>query len=232
MDKNNFQNTIPVIDCKNVTVKYNTGNIALKNISCVLQDKYIAIIGNNGSGKSTFAQCLCGLQKTKTGHITINGKHIQSYKNNIWKEINMTFQTPDQQIIMPSVKDEIEFALNNLKMPSTHIDEIRENILSKLEVSEDFPCHSLSVGKKRLLCLLCIISIQPKILILDEPTTFLDRKNKIEIFDIVFSLPQQIIIITHDTELIQKMNYALCFDNTTIVNRGTSQKVLQYYTSM
>ncbi len=214
------------LEFKNVFVRYHDNDV-LKDISCTLSHRRIAILGNNGSGKSTFAYCATNLLPIRKGSITYNGKDLLSYSKNLWKEINLTFQIPDQQILLPSVKEEIEFGLKNMNLTKDAIAEKTDAILKELDVSLYSSCHSLSAGKKRLLCLLCIVSLCPKTLILDEPTTFLDRASEHRMLDRILSLEQQIIIISHKKEIIDKMDYALCFHNGTIIKEGNVKSVLK-----
>lgn len=221
----------PVIELTDLTVMYQN-TTALRKIHCTIKSKNTAVLGHNGSGKSSFAYCLCNLAPIKKGTILYNKKPLSSYKQELWKEINMTFQLPEQQILMPSVKEEIDFGLKNLGLAKDDIAQRRESILNELDLASDSPCHSLSVGKKRLLSLLCILSLNPKTLILDEPTTFLDRPTERRILDIIFSLTQQIILITHRQDLIRKMDYAICFDSAQIAAEGLPQKVLNAYNAL
>lgn len=212
----------------------------LHDISISLTESRVAIIGNNGSGKSTFARCACGVQAynndpklpNTTCNISIHGTPLSKLKKEVWKHINTTFQIPDQQIIMPTVKEELMLGLHHSNFDTHTIKTKIDYALDMLQVKSDQSCHSLSAGQKRLLCLLSVLLIEPRTLILDEPTTFLDMPTKNKIMKFINQLPIQLILITHDLFLIEKFPRVVCFDKGKIFADGTYSNTIQAYKNL
>lgn len=228
IDEGNFS-----LQFSDVTVDIEDQTI-LHNININLTEKKIGIVGNNGSGKSTFARCASGLKKirkSKENHagIKVHNRDIRDLKGEAWKYVNMTFQIPDQQIIMPNVKDELEYGLKHCGFSKESIQEKVDFALGFLNVKSDHACHALSAGKKRLLCLFSVLLLEPETIFLDEPTTFLDMPSKIQIMDLLEQIPQQLIVITHDFFLIEHFPRVLCFHEGKVIQDGTYHEVIDTY---
>ena len=224
------------INFKQVSVRARDTTI-LNNINCIITEPRVAIIGNNGSGKSSFARCATGVSSIYdickvSGTVTIHGLPLAKHRKQLWKSINMTFQIPDQQILMPSVEEELLLGLKYSDFDKVCIQEKIDYALSILQVPKAQSCHSLSAGQKRLLCLLSIVLIEPHTIILDEPTTFLDLPTRLQFMDIVATLSQQVIIITHDLFLIEKFDRALCFHKGEIHYDGKVSETIAAYKAL
>lgn len=226
---------ISSVEFKRVFVEVN-GFAILKDISVALQEKRVAIIGNNGSGKSTFARCATGVQtitkKEKIlSEIVIHGQPLTRLKQ-VWKHINMTFQIPDQQIIMPSVEEELMVGIKHCDFDDHKVQEKLNYALNILQIKGSQPCHSLSAGQKRMLSLLSILLIEPHTIIIDEPTTFLDIPTKTYIMDFLSQLEEQLIIITHDLHLIESFERVLCFHKGEIIHDGNYRDTVKLYKTL
>ena len=217
-----------------VTVRYGSYT-AIDDLSLVLIQPRIAIFGDNGSGKTTFARCATGVQDRATissrgKGISIHGIPLTRFNTNvIWKHINMVFQIPDQQIIMPTVQEELRFGLQNTRLSDDVIKAKMEYALDTLGVLPTQACHTLSAGQKRMLTLLSIVLMEPRTIILDEPTTYLDNPSKRIMLDFIYSLPQQVIFITHDVDLVRSYDRAVYFESGRVACDGTCEEAIHMY---
>ncbi len=213
-------------------IHYSDGDtVILDEITTVLHDQKIAIIGANGSGKSTFARMLNGLLLPSRGTVLVDGLDTQKQGKAIRKKVGFVFQNPDNQIVFPIVEEDIDFGLKNLKIPKEKRKQKIHDILSHyglLPLKKSLT-HKLSGGQKQLLALASVLVMQPDYIILDEPTTLLDLKNKMMMFDVIHHLSQHVILATHDLELIKDFDRALVFDQGRIVMDDRPKAAIAYY---
>jgi len=170
-----------------------TGRKILNDISLTIQPgESIAIMGPNGSGKTTFARCLNGLLQPTTGSVAVGGLPTSDEKNliKIRKQVGMVFQNPDNQIVSATVEREIAFGLENLGISRERMRGIVDNMLAEFNLQEyrrKSP-HYLSGGEKQRLALAAVMAMHPSYLILDEPTSLLDPKSRNDILRIIKQL--------------------------------------------
>ncbi len=187
----------------------------------------VTIMGHNGSGKTTFARCLNGLLLPTEGAVTVddlstlNPEHILQIR----RRVGMVFQNPDNQIVSATVEREIAFGLENLGIPYEKMHNIVETILQKFDLQKyrHQPPHYLSGGEKQRLAIAAVMAMSPQYLILDEPTSLLDPKNRNDILQIVRSLQQE----SRDSEqpittilITQFPEEALFFDRLILFHQG------------
>ena len=204
---------IPKFESKDIEY---TNEIALDNF-CVYYNKVvgleinhldlprkhiIGILGKNGAGKSTFANCLCGIAEESTGIMTLEGKSYDSKER--LKKCFMVMQDVNHQLFTESVKEEILLSIENDENKEEKVDEI----CKKLNLMDFIDCHpmSLSGGQKQRVAIASAIASDRTILILDEPTSGLDFKNMKEVSNEMMRLKEDgktIFIITHDPELVE-----------------------------
>lgn len=152
----------------------------------------IAIIGPNGSGKSTLAKCLNCLLVPSKGSVVVDGLHTSVPENalEIRRRVSMLFQNPDNQIVSVTVEREIAFGLENIGMPYEEMHALVDRMLSRfdLEPYRHKSPHYLSGGEKQRLALAAVLAMQPRYLVLDEPTSLLDPKSRKDILNIIKGL--------------------------------------------
>jgi cobalt/nickel transport system ATP-binding protein len=193
----------PVIEVRDLRYRYEDGTEALKGVNfCLQAGESVALFGANGSGKSTFAQHLIGLL-TGQGSITVCG--IPVTRQNaaaVRRKVGLVFQDSETQLFMPTVLEDVAFGLLNQGMQP---DEARKRAGVALEragmsgASDKAPYH-LSAGEKKRVAIAGILALEPEVLVLDEPTTFLDPPGQRALADLLRNLPQAKILITHDTQ--------------------------------
>jgi biotin transport system ATP-binding protein len=199
---------------------------ALSDVSLELTAKTTAIFGVNGSGKSTFARLLNGLQKPTSGVISVFGDNPSQ------KSAGFIFSNPDLQIVMPTVFEDVAFSLRGQKLSAHEITERVFEALAKVGLLdlESASCQTLSSGQKQLLAIAGAYVRRPRLLIADEPTTLLDLPNTKRITRVLHQTEaEQLVIVTHDLELAATCDQAVWFESGTVMNVGTSKDVIAAY---
>ena len=203
-----------VIDINNYSWKYiNTDIPALKNINFSVEEgSFIGIIGPNGSGKTTLAYSIDGLipgqyNGIKHGTVKIFGKEVEEYKTGELQKIaGVVFSDPESQFTAMTVEDELVFGMENIGLT---VPEIRERLdwvteLTELKPLLEKPPYEISGGQKQRVALAAVLSMMPKLLILDEPTSMLDPVSRGRIFDVLAKIKEDkkntVIVIEHSLE--------------------------------
>lgn len=220
-----------MLEFKDVSFSYDTtANVQNLNVK-VEKGDFIAIIGSNGAGKSTFSKLCNGLLTPTTGDVFVLNKNTRREKvSSLAKHIGFLFQNPDRQICCNTVKEEIAFSLRNNGIPE---DEIKRRVKATLEEfgfdgkTEPF---NLSRGQRQRLCLACLIALNPEILILDEPTTGLDYKECMMMMNRIKQLNENgttVIMVCHDMEIVLDFAKTVVVMNRgQILEQGETRKIL------
>ncbi|SEM76721.1 energy-coupling factor transport system ATP-binding protein [Mesobacillus persicus] len=185
----------------------------LKNLSFTIhQQETILLIGPSGSGKSSLSLCLNGLypegiEGNARGDIFYNGTALSHFKKGeINQEIGVVFQDPESQFCMVTVENELAFTLENIKTPREEMSGKIDDILHAVGLTEEKhrPIHELSGGKKQKVALASVLLLNPKLLILDEPTANLDPASRFELIELIYSLKKErkfsLFIIEHQLD--------------------------------
>ena len=210
-------------------VSYQINDTAiLRSVSFQSVAKRIAILGRNGSGKSTLSRLICGLDRPNQGVIRVNDIDVYKDRRAALNTVGMIFQNPDHQIIFPTVIEEMVFGLTQMGVDKPVADQRAMSYLSKFGKSDwrDRAISTLSQGQKKLLCLMAILAMEPKVIILDEPFAALDIPTQRQLTTILQSLRQTLIYITHDTAPIQNYDVAIWLDQGQVVETGPPDTVV------
>lgn len=202
--------------------------ILLKNISLKIEEKRVGIIGLNGSGKSTFAKLLNGLEIPTSGHISFNGQQDVKARR---REVGFVFQNPDNQIVYPIVEEDLKFGLKNLRLSNAEINRRIDDVVSRFQLAPLLPrfAHQLSGGERQLVALAGVLVMQPQVIVFDEPTTLLDLKNKRMLIAAIESLSQQVVMISHDLDLLRHFDRVIHIAEGGIKNEGAPDPVIDRY---
>lgn len=225
-----------IVEAKEVKYSYTSEsniNLALAGISLsVKQGEFVAIIGHNGSGKSTFAKLLNALYLPESGSVTINGIDTKD-EEKVWdirKCAGMVFQNPDNQIVANIVEEDVAFGPENIGVPSeeirTRVDESLAEV-NMTEYSEHAP-YMLSGGQKQRVAIAGVLAMHPEILIFDEPTAMLDPEGRREVLGTIKKLHSEgktIIYITHYMEEALLADKVYVVSGGSIVLSGTPREV-------
>jgi energy-coupling factor transporter ATPase len=224
-----------MIELKDVSYRYrsvesraeggdeNSSILALDHVSLKLKEgESVSIIGSNGSGKTTLVKLFNALMVPDEGEVWVDGVDARDKKSQklIRQKVGMVFQNPDNQIISTSVEREIAFGLENLALPYDEMKERVEWALERFHLREyrNHSPHRLSGGEKQRVALAAVLSMQPKYLILDEPTSLLDSQGKKEVLSLIQKLAQQKkVTVIHITQFSEE---ALAADRVLVMHQG------------
>ena len=184
-----------MIAIKNLTFSYPDAPPCLQGIDLEIRPgEFVAIMGANGSGKTTFARCLNGLLVPQKGRILVDGLDAAADPLPVRKRLGMVFQNPDDQLVATTVEDEIAFGLENLALPRSAMLHRLEAALADfdLERYRHHPPHLLSGGEKQRLAIAAAVALHPRYLVLDEPTALLDPASRHDICRLLGRLRQQL----------------------------------------
>jgi cobalt/nickel transport system ATP-binding protein len=196
-----------LMEIQNVSYTYHNGKAALKNINVAFHEgERVAVVGNNGAGKSTFFLNLNGVLAPKTGKIFYRGQELnQKSRKQLRKKIGIVFQNADEQIIASTVKAEISFGPMNLKLPKDEVVRRVELAMKYMGLTEfaDRPPHYLSGGEKKRVSIADIIAMESELIIFDEPTAALDPYNCCLLEEVLGNLASEgktLLLSTHDMD--------------------------------
>ena len=220
----------PVVCTEQVGYSYEDGTVALKGINLSLRrGEMLALLGPNGSGKTTFAKILAGIYRAGSGHVQILGQDLANKRTRkrLPSYVGYVFQNPDHQLFCRKVSDEIEYGLKNLGLSTeerkTRVRETLEAV-DLVEYADEDPLF-LSKGQRQRLAVAAVLAMGPDILIVDEPTTGQDYRSVNSIMRLLRALQQQgktILIITHDMTLVaEHCQRVVSFRDGQVVFSGT-----------
>ncbi len=208
------------------------GKPVLTDVSLRLTQRRIAVIGANGSGKSTFARLLNGLVQPTTGTVRVHGYDVANDSKRVRERVGFVFSNPDAQILMPTVAEDVAFSLRSRRLTRSEITDRTNAALTAYGLSgfRDAAAHSLSGGQKQLLALASVLVSEPDLVVADEPTTLLDLANARRVSDILIEeLSAQAVIVTHDLELAARCEVALRFEGGRVESIGDPASVIAEY---
>jgi cobalt/nickel transport system ATP-binding protein len=196
-----------LLQVRDLRVKYNKNDerSVLQDINfSVFQGERLAVIGSNGAGKSTLLLTLIGVIQAQGGEMIVGGIPVKpEHLRELRQHTGMVFQNPDDQLFMPTIQEDIAFGLRNYGVEERIIAERIEAILGQLGIShlKNRLSHKLSGGEKRLAALAGVLVMNPSMLLMDEPSSFLDPRARRTLITILNTLPQTMVIATHDFDL-------------------------------
>ena len=195
--------------------------------------EFIAVLGHNGSGKSTFAKHLNVLLAPSGGSLWVDGKDAED-EQNLWeirKNAGMVFQNPDKQIIASVVEEDVGFGPENIGIPTEEIWQRVDKSLRGVGMTEyrEHSPNKLSGGQKQRVAIAGVMAMEPKCIILDEPTAMLDPDGRKEVLDAVEQLNEKkgvtIILITHYMEEVVRADRVYVMDSGKVVMEGTPREI-------
>lgn len=227
-----------MIKVSNLSYHYKLSNdkniIALENVNLEIEKgEFVAVIGHNGCGKSTLVKHFNGLLTPNSGDVWVDGFNTRE-KDKIWdirRNVGMIFQNPDNQIVGTIVEEDIAFGPENLQIPP---EKIRQRVDSALSIVgminyKNYPPHLLSGGQKQKVAIASVLAMHSNYIILDEATTMLDPKGRIEVMKEIRKLNKNeglaIILITHFMEEAAQADRVIVMNGGRITVDDTPRKV-------
>ncbi len=228
-----------MIECRNLVFKYTVSEnqeekIAINDVNLqITEGEFIAILGHNGSGKSTMAKHMNALLIPTDGKMLVN-KMDTSDMNNLWnvrETAGMVFQNPDNQLVATIVEEDVAFGPENLGVPPEEIRKRVDEALERVGMSEykKHAPHLLSGGQKQRIAIAGILAMQPKCIIFDEPTAMLDPSGRKEVLDTIIDLNRNygitVILITHYMDEAAKADRIVVMDKGKLILDGKPRDV-------
>lgn len=223
----------PLIRVRDLRYQYPDGVEALRGVSFDLYpDETVALLGANGSGKTTFLLHLVGLLRGE-GEIEICGRRMSKEAlAHAREKIGVLFQDSDDQLFMPSVAEDVAFGPRNAQMASEEVERRVEYGLREvsMETLRDRAPHHLSAGQKRRVALAGLLALEPEILLLDEPATFLDPPSRKELVEVLRALNHAQILVTHDIPLALALaDRAVFFRSGEVAAEGSVAELVERF---
>ncbi|WP_195866570.1 energy-coupling factor ABC transporter ATP-binding protein [Aerococcus urinae] len=227
-----------IISVKDVSFRYDKeeDKQTIKQVSFdIFDQEWVAIIGHNGSGKSTMAKLIDGLLEAESGQITVAGLALN--EANVWtirQNIGLVFQNPDNQFVGATVEDDVAFGLENAGVPHVEMVERGNWALEEVGMSayRQYEPSNLSGGQKQRVAIAGIIALQPRVIILDEATSMLDPEGREEVMEVIRRLKEKsqltVLSITHDLSEAASADRILVFRQGEIVNEGKPAEIFSY----
>lgn len=212
--------SVPVVDVRDLRYAYPDGRQALGGVNLhVHAGESVAILGPNGAGKTTLVHHLNGILTATSGEVEISGLPVlKPNLREIRRRVGVVFQDPDDQLFMPTVREDVAFGPANLGMSGDALDAAVIHALDRVGMAEfvDRAPHHLSFGQRRRVAVATVLAMQPEILVLDEPSSNLDPASRRELAEILRSLRITLLMVTHD------LPYALeLCDRSIVLSAGT-----------
>jgi cobalt/nickel transport system ATP-binding protein len=192
----------PAIQIAGIAYAYPDGHLALDGVNLTIdRGERVAVLGPNGAGKTTLILHLNGIHTPSRGTVTIGGLPVaKANLAEIRRRVGIVFQDPDDQLFMPTVRQDVAFGPANLGLRGDDLDASVHDALRAVGMQShaDRPPHHLSFGERRRVALATVLSMRPDVLVLDEPSSNLDPASRRELAEIVAGLDITIVLVTHD----------------------------------
>lgn len=222
--------TTSVIKINDLHFSYPDGHVALRGVSLNLcpGDK-VALVGPNGAGKSTLMLHLNGILGGN-GDIEVGGVRLMRHNLPVIRAmVGLVFQNPDDQLFSPTVFEDVAFGPLHMGLPEAEVIDRVDKALEAVRMSayRDRLSHHLSVGEKKRIAIATVLSMEPKILILDEPSAGLDPRARRTLINLLRELPITMLVSTHDMKLVEELfPRTVVMDNGQIVADGKTWDIL------
>ncbi len=196
-----------------------------------LTEQRIALVGPNGSGKSTLARLVNGLVTPSSGQVLVDGLDVARQGREVRRRVGFCFTDPAAQLVMPTVLEDVALSLRRFHKKAADRDAAALEVLTEFGLAHlaERSVHSLSGGQRQMLALAGVLACRPDVLVADEPTTLLDLGNTRHVAEVLFGLPQQLLLVTHDLDLAARCDRALLVRDGRVAADGGAAEVVEHY---
>jgi cobalt/nickel transport system ATP-binding protein len=219
------------VEVDNLSHRYPNGLQALIEVSLRIEPgEKVALIGPNGAGKSTLLLHLNGILKAQTGSVSIQGRRVEpSALGEIRALVGLVFQNPDDQLFSPRVFDDVAYGPLYMGLPTEEVKRRVRNALDAVSMSgfEERRPHELSIGERKRIALATVLSMDPQVLVLDEPSAGLDPRARRGLINLLAGIPLAMLVSTHDMHLVKDLfQRIVIMDGGRIVADGPTATIL------
>jgi cobalt/nickel transport system ATP-binding protein len=221
----------PALEVRGLAFAYPDGHQALGGVDLRIEPgERVALLGPNGAGKTTLVLHLNGIHLPATGEVRVAGVPVaKPVLKEIRRRVGIVFQDPDDQLFMPTVRDDVAFGPANLGVRGAELDQRVHAALAAVGMEEvaDRPPHHLSFGQRRRVAVATVLAMEPDILVLDEPSSNLDPAGRRELAEVLRSLELTMLMVTHDLPYaLELCPRAAVMDHGAVVADGPTAEVL------
>ena len=222
---------LPLVELAGVGYRYPDGTEALRGIDLTVREgRSLALLGPNGAGKSTLLLHLNGVLRASSGRVRIGGREVaENALSEIRREVGLVFQDPDDQLFMTTLYEDVAFGLLNGGMSAAEADPLVHEALHEVGLADSAsrPGHHLSFGQRKRAALATVLVMQPRVLVLDEPTANLDPRSRRQMLALLTSLSTTALVATHDMDVAWELCAdAAVLDGGRVVASGTREQIL------
>jgi cobalt/nickel transport system ATP-binding protein len=218
------------LEIRDLHFRYPDGTAALRGVETRLEaGSCVGLVGPNGAGKTTLQMVLAGFLRPQRGAIHVEGKALTPETlTDIRRSVGFAFYNPDDQLFMPTVLEDVMFGPQCAGWPAADAEARARTLLADFEISElanRFPGH-LSSGQKRRVALAAVLALDPHMLVLDEPTAFLDPHSRRQLIRLIGQMRHTRLIIAHDLELVLDLcSTVLVMSEGAVVAEGAPARI-------
>ena len=198
-----------------------------------LTEGRVALVGPNGSGKSTLARLFNGLVRPSSGHVLVDDVDVARDAAGVRRRVGFAFTDPAAQLVMPTVLEDVSLSLRKRHRDKDERRVAALEVLARHGVEDlaEQSVHTLSGGQRQLVALAGVLATDPDVLVADEPTTLLDLANSRLVGELLFSLRQQLLLVTHDLDLAARCDRALVVMGGRVAFDGDPTDAVDFYRS-
>ena len=216
----------------NVTAPSGSGELTLlRDLDVSVSERFAAVVGLNGSGKSTFLRLFNGLVRPSAGTVTVHGTDVGRDLRAARRHVGFVFTDPLSQLVMPTPVEDVELSLRGAGVPRQRRRSAALELLERMGIAHraEHSIYDLSGGERQLAAFAAVLAVEPEVLLLDEPTTLLDLRNRQRLLKLLDGLPQQLLVSTHDLELAATAPRVLVLHDGVLVADGPPEDVVPAY---
>lgn len=210
-----------------------TPKTLLDAVNLQITERRVGVIGANGSGKSTLLRLVNGLIQPTSGRVTVDGDDTVRAVRKVRRNVGFVFTDPLSQLVMPTGREDVELSLRRSHKNGSERRRQAEAVLERLRIRHlaDQSIYELSGGERQLMALAAVLAVNPEVLVLDEPSTLLDLRNRELLRRTLADLDQQIIMSTHDLDLALDMDRVLVIEAGRVAFDGAPAEAVAAYRS-